>query len=292
MQAMLVDTHCHFEDERYTSDREEIIEANLKELAFVVNVTADPNELETVVGLAQKHEKIYAALGVHPHFALDITPEEVMQKIEALLPFDSAQADSNKIVGIGECGLDYYFKNQDLRGRTEYEAREAQAELFKTQIDIALQNGLPLIIHTRDQQEGFDAYQDVLKIFEEKNVRRATIHSFSGNLNFARAFVGRGCYLGLSGILTFDPKRSSASPASRQTGNPLVEVVREIPLEHLLLETDAPYLTPVPHRGQRNEPRFTKYIAEKIAEIKNISLDEVLQATEQNARKLFSIGLQ
>ena len=284
---MLVDTHCHFEDERFEADREQAIEDNLKELAFVVNVCADPQNLETVAELSREYDKIYACLGVHPHFALRVMPDEVVALIKGALR--QAQGDSNKIVGIGECGLDYYWQNQDLEGRTEYEAREAQAELFKAQIKLALEQNLPLVVHTRDEQAGYDAYQDVLRIFEEENVKKATIHSFSGDLRIARQFVERGFYLGISGILTFDPKRSSASPDSGKT-NPLVEVVREITLENLLLETDAPYLTPVPFRGKRNEPKFTKFIAKKIAEIKGVSVGKVLEATENNARNLFDIN--
>ena len=288
---MLVDTHCHFEDGRYDADREQVIETNLAELAFVVNVTADLDNLSEVAQLAQKYETIYCALGVHPHFALKVSPEEVVEKIESMSPLDFARDKSNnKVVAFGECGLDYHFRNQDLAGRTEYEAREAQAQLFRAQIDLAKKYNLPLVVHTRDEQDGFDAYQDVLAIFEEKNVKTATIHSFSGNLNFAREFVERGFYLGISGILTFDPKRSRTSYGASNT-NPLVDVVRQIPLEHLLLETDAPYLTPVPHRGKRNEPRFTKFIAQKIAEIKNTSFEEVLEVTEAGARKLFRIRI-
>ena len=286
---MLVDTHCHFEDERYDQDREQAIEDNLAEMSFVVNVTADPGNLEEVSELADKNEKIYGSLGVHPHYALIITPEEVRNKIENVLR--QAQGHSKKIVGIGECGLDYYFKNQDLVGRTEYEAREAQNLFFRAQIDLAKDNDKALVVHTRDEQGGWDAYQDVLTIFEEKNVSRATIHSFTGDISFAKQFIDRGCYLGISGILTFDPKRSSASYGASKT-NHLVEVVKEIPLENLLLETDAPYLTPVPNRGKRNEPKFTRFIAQKIAEIKGINLEEVLETTEQNARKLFRIGLE
>ena len=158
--------------------------------------------------------------------------------------------------------------------------REAQSALFLAQIEIAQKNKLPLIVHTRDEQGGWDAYQDVLRIFDEHSVKAAAIHSFSGDLKFAKEFVERGMYLGISGILTFD-----------KTGR-LLEVVKEISLDHLLLETDAPYLTPVPHRGKRNEPKNTKFIAEKIAEIKGISLQDVFEVTEQNARKLFGIVVE
>lgn len=271
---MLTDTHFHFEDERYHKDREDVIEANLGELAFGVNVTADPKDLEKVAELSQTFEKIYAALGVHPHYALRVTPEEVREKIEATLR--QAQ-DADKIVGIGECGLDYYFKNQSLDGRTEFEVRDAQAELFRAQIDLAKEKDLPLVVHTRDEQGGWDAYQDILRIFDEKDVNKGVVHSFSGNIKFAKEFTERGFYLGISGILTFD-----------KTGK-LPESIEKTDLDNLLLETDAPYLTPVPHRGKRNEPRFTRFIAEEIAEIKNISYDEVVEATEQNARKLFGI---
>lgn len=267
---MLTDTHCHFEDERYDDDREQVIATNLAELEFVVDVSEKIEDFDRVLALSEKENKVYASLGVHPHHALKVTPDAAREELEKRI-------GAQKLVAIGECGFDYYFQNQDLQARTEYEVKEAQRDLFSTQIDIALKNNLPLILHVRDGLIEKDAYVDAIELLKEKGAKEGTVHTFSSDLSIARQFTELGFYLGISGVITFD-----------KTGK-LAEVVKEIPLEKLVLETDAPYLTPVPHRGKRNEPKFTKFIAEKIAEIKNISVEEVLKATEENARKLFKI---
>lgn len=267
---MLTDTHCHFEDERYDDDREQVIASNLAEMEFVVDVSEKLEDFDAVLRLAEKESKVYASLGVHPHHALKVTAGIAREELEKRI-------GANKLVAIGECGFDYFWNNQDLQGRTEYEVKEAQRELFSAQIDVALKNNLPLILHVRDGLIEKDAYTDTLELLKEKSVKEGTVHTFSSDLSVARQFTELGFYLGISGVITFD-----------KTGK-LAEVVKEIPLERLVLETDAPYLTPAPHRGKRNEPKYTKFIAERIAEIKNISAEEVLKATEENARKLFKI---
>lgn len=281
---MLTDTHCHFEDERYDADRDRVIADNLKELAFVVDVSEKLEDFDAVLELAKKENKVYAALGVHPHHALKVMPQDAAAAIERAL----ARAN-NRVVAVGECGLDYFWNNQGLAGRTEHEVKEAQRKLFKAQIDVALKNHLPLILHIRDGLIPKDAYIDALEILKSKTVSHSnipgnlgmsgTVHTFSSDLQIAKEFIGLGFYLGISGVITF-PKTEK-----------LAEVIKEVPLEKLLLETDAPYLAPVPHRGKRNEPKFARFTAEKIAEIKNVGIDEVLDATEQNARKLFGIAL-
>lgn len=267
---MLTDTHCHFEDERYESDREQVIADNLKELAFVVDVSEKIEDFDAVLNLAKKEGKVYAALGIHPHHALKVTPEVAKSELEKRIR-------GEKLVAVGECGFDYFWDNQDLMGRTEYEVKEAQLNLFEAQVKVAEKAGLPLILHIRDGLIAKDAYVDALEVLKENIANRGVVHTFSSDLQIANEFIALGFYLGISGVITFD-----------KTGK-LAEVVKEVPLEKLVLETDAPYLTPVPHRGKRNEPKFTKFIAEKIAEIKNISVDEVIETTEQNARKLFNI---
>ena len=268
---MLTDTHCHFEDERYDQDREQVIEDNLKELTFCVNVGTNLTDWERILDLSKKYDKIFVSLGVHPHHALETKSEDIEKKFESLA--------NKKVVAIGECGFDYFFDNQDLQGRTEFEVKEAQRKLFETQIKLSQKNNLPLVLHTRDGLTEFDAYEDTIQILEETGVNRGVVHTFAADLNYAKRFLEKGFCLGLSGIVTFD-----------KTGR-LEQVIREAPLDRILLETDSPYLSPVPLRGQRNEPKNTIHIAKKIAEIKNMSLEEVLEVTEKNARNLFSISV-
>lgn len=252
---MYFDSHAHYDDERFDEDREILLES-LKEkgVDFVVNAAADMKSCETSLDLAKKHSFIYSSVGVHPHDVKDLT-EADLEKMKEL-------AANEKVVAIGEIGLDYYYDNSP---------RDDQRSWFMKQLLLAKDLNLPVIIHSRE------ASQETFDMIVESGVKEGVIHCFSGSYELAKEYVKRGFYLGIGGSLTFKNARKT------------VEVVEGIDLKHLLIETDCPYLTPVPHRGNRNDSSYLKYVVQKIAEIKGISEEEVARSTSQNARDLFRI---
>ncbi len=217
-----------------------------------------------VVALAEKYEKIWASVGTHP---TDLSSEGA---VDNFLQFMS----HNKVVAVGEVGLDYY--------RTEDQKEKArQKEVFKQFIQLAQDFNKPLILHCRCSPRTTDAYSDALSIignlkFEIGNSPlRGVAHSFTGDYSTAQGFIKRGFLIGLNGIITFSGQHE--------------ELVSQLPLDKILLETDSPYLAPIPHRGERNEPLWLKYVAEKIAQVKNITTEQVVAASDQNCQKLFRI---
>lgn len=249
----LFDSHCHPQFPHYARDREETIKRALDEGVFMICVGTDLGTSKKAVELAQKHEGIWATAGLHPNDNLN---EKFNPGIyEELL-------GQKKVVGFGEIGLDYY--------RTEKpEDQKAQKQRFKEQLELAVKVKKPLVLHCRN------AHSDMIQIIRNSPIQ-GVIHSFTGTLNEAKKYLDLGFHLGFNGIITF---------ASQYD-----ETVRYAPLEKLLLETDAPYLTPNPFRGKRNEPLYVKYVAEKIAELKGLSYNQVAQQTLENTKKLFSIN--
>lgn len=235
------------------------------------------------VALAEKHEGVWAAVGLHPGhlhaYPLDVE-EEIIPKPE---DFDATiyreLAKSPKAVAIGECGLDYYrIDEKSDRG----EIKRKQEEVFRAHLDLADELNLPVIIHCRD------AHMDVQTILQEYLVNgklscRGVIHCFTGTKSEALAYLPLGFLISFTGILTFPPRKNQEET--------LAEVVRALPLDRLMVETDAPYLAPIPFRGKQNEPIYVRYVAEKIAEIKDIFFNTVAAQTSENARKLFKISL-
>ena len=252
---MYFDSHAHYDDERFDEDREKLIES-LKEkgVDFIVNAAADMKSCHTSLALAKKYPFVYSSVGVHPHDVKDLTLEDIEEMRQ--LAIDS------KVVAIGEIGLDYYYDNSP---------REDQRKWFREQLMLAKELDLPVIIHSRE------ASQETFDMIMESGVKEGVIHCFSGSYELAKEYVKRGFYLGVGGSLTFKNAKKT------------VEVVEGIDLEHILIETDCPYLTPVPHRGERNDSSYLKFVVAKIAEIKGISEDEVAHVTSQNAKKLFRI---
>lgn len=254
---MLIDSHAHLDDKRFDSDRDMLIK-NLKDngLDLVINIGADLQTSIASVSLAEKYENIYAAIGVHPHSAKEMDNST----IEILKSF----AKREKVVAIGEIGLDFHYDNSP---------RDVQRKWFKEQLKLAKEVDLPVVIHTREaSQETFD----ILKEAQDGKLR-GVLHCYSGSVEMALEYIKLGFYISLGGPVTFNNAKVSR------------EVAKAVPLDKLLIETDCPYLTPVPYRGKRNEPIFVKYVAETIAEIRGISLEELGEATNRNTKELFNI---
>lgn len=250
----LVDTHCHLDNEKFDEDRLEVIERIKENLEFCVNIGYDLASSKKSLELAKEYDFIYAVIGVHP---IDIAEynEEIEKELEHL-------GKNPKVVAIGEIGLDYHWMT---------EPKEIQQERFKSQLELAERLNKPVVIHTRD------AMEDTVNILKDYPNIIGVIHCYPGSLETAKQLVDR-FYLGIGGTLTFKNSKKA------------VEVVKDIPLDRIVIETDCPYLTPEPFRGKRNEPIYVEYVAKKIAEIKEISVEDVTKITTENAKKLYRIG--
>jgi TatD DNase family protein len=252
---MLIDSHCHLDDARYDADREAMItRARESGIDHFITIGCDLETSQAAVALAERHPFISATVGVHPHEVKHIQ-DGWYHELRAL-------AKSERVVAYGEIGLDYHY---------DHSPREIQRERFREQIRLARELHLPIVVHTREAQE------DTITILkEEKAVEVGGVfHCFSGDAWLAKDTLDLGFYLSFSGVVTF------------QNATMLREIVKTVPLDRILIETDAPYLTPVPHRGKRNEPAYVRSVAEKIAELHSISLEEVETITTQNTKRVF-----
>ena len=301
---MLIDTHAHVNFKAFAEDAEATIKRALDEGIWVVNVGTQIDTSRQAVELANKYppypsrgeEKggggVFAVVGLHPvHTYSQHLDEEETSFLSREEKFDYNAyyefTKSPKVLGIGECGLDYYRLPQDdglLAGQEDRHQgiKKIQKDAFVQQIKLAKEAKKALVIHCRPSVGSQDAYEDILKILDEevrskKYELRFEIHSFTGSPEIVQEFLKRGAYVGLNGIITFD-----------KTGN-MQKVVETVPLDRIVLETDSPYLTPVPHRGHRNEPLYVKHVAERVAEIKKVSFNEVADQTTENAKKLFCL---
>ena len=255
---MLIDSHAHLDDEKFHGDREYIIK-NLGEngVELVINIGADLQTSKNSVNLAKEYENIYAVVGVHPHSAKEVT-DEILEEIREL-------AGEDKVVAIGEIGLDYHY---------DYSPRDIQVKQFKAQLKLAKELDMPVVIHSREAtQETFD----IIKEEVENGGLRGVLHAFSGSPEIAREYIKLGFLISIGGPLTFKNARVTK------------EVAKEIDLAHMIIETDSPYLTPTPNRGKRNQPMYVKYVAEEIAKIKGIEVEEVIRITNENTKRLFGI---
>lgn len=264
---MLFDSHAHLNSERYDEDdRLKIVEAIEKsDLEYVMDIGFDLESSVMAIEHAKKYSWCYAAVGCHPH--------DTKLMDEATLSMFKGLAKKPKVKAIGEIGLDYYYDHSE---------REVQQYWFRRQVQLALELNMPIVIHDRD------ANDDVMRILKEEGVfaksridklgdAKLLMHCFSGSNELAHQYVKLGATISIAGPITYKNARKS------------IEVVRDISLEHLLVETDAPYLTPEPFRGKRNQPDYVEYTARKIAEIKGSSYEEVARITCNNAKKFFSI---
>ena len=253
---MYFDTHAHYDDEKFTEDGERILAA-LPEagIALVLNPGCDLASSRTAAALAERWAHVYAAVGIHPEECGGCTDAD-FEAIRALCAL-------NKVVAVGEIGLDYYW--------AENPPREFQQAVFRRQLELALELNLPVIIHDRD------AHGDSLAIVEEYPALRGVFHCFSGSPEMAAELLKRGWYLGFDGPITY--KNAKKAP----------EVIELCPMDRLLLETDSPYLSPVPHRGERNDSRNLPWIAARIAEVKGCTAEDVAAAAMENGKRLFRI---
>ena len=254
---MLFDTHAHLDDDRFEEDRDEVIrQCTEAGVDIILNAGSNMETSVKSIALAEKYKFIYAAVGVHPHDVKDMD-EETAGALAAL-------TENKRVRAIGEIGLDYHY---------DLSPRDVQKKRFIEQIDLARQLRLPIIVHDRE------AHGDVMDIFKKTRVSEVggVLHSFSGSAEMALECLRLGLYISISGPVTFNNAKKT------------IEAVKEVPLDMLLIETDSPYLTPVPHRGKRNYPGYVRLVAEKIAEIKGISFEEVAQKTMENGKRLFGI---
>lgn len=259
----IFDSHCHPQFPQYDKDREEMLKRAKNAGVFMICVGTDLETSKQGIELTQKNENMWASVGLHPNDNLDEHFD--ISKYEILLK-------EPKVVAMGEIGLDYYRtpdpKDQDF-----------QKKRFEEQLDMAVKMNMPVILHSRDSGKGSTGkvHEDMISILKNNSPSKFGVaHSFTGNIDDAKKYLEPGFFLGFNGILTFTHQYD--------------KVVKYVPLEKILLETDAPYLTPEPYRGQRNEPVYVIEVAKKIAELKNESLEKVIEITTKNCQNLFGLN--
>lgn len=250
---MYIDTHCHLSREDY-DDIDKVIEENKNANVDKIVISGCSREsIEEVMDLKDRYDMVYVTIGYYPEYADTIT-ESDLDYLKSLL-------GEKKVVGIGEIGLDYHYTKEN---------KDKQILLFEEQLKIAEEFNLPVVIHSRD------ATMDTINTLKKYKVK-GIIHCFSGSLETANIYISMGFLLGIGGVVTFSNSK-------------LKDVVKEVPLESIVLETDSPYLTPVPFRGKINSSKYLEYIANFIADIKNISVDELAEITSRNASSLFDFN--
>lgn len=288
----LFDSHCHLNFRAYQRDREEVIKRTIDSGTKVITVGTNLRTSREAVEIASTHDGVYASIGLHPiHLSKDIEETDSFDGEEYSFTtksevFDKAAffelSKNKKVVAVGECGLDYFHaKDYCDDGITEEQYKDLQKETFYEILGFAREIDKPIIIHCRD------AYDDLIEILSSYGDNsdgasaeigvKGVVHCFSGNLQQAQQILNLGLYIGITCIVTF--------PNAKE----LQSIVAGLPLDRLLIETDAPYLAPQEHRGERNEPAYVRFAAKKIAELKNMPFDEVATQTHENAKKLFNI---
>ncbi|MBM7559436.1 TatD family hydrolase [Marinitoga litoralis] len=248
-----VDTHCHL---NLIDKKDEIIASFEKNnIEYVIEIGINVENSFKNVELSNEYEKIYCSVGIHPTDSKELTNKD----------FDTINvlAKNDKVVAIGEIGLDYYWKNV---------SKEEQCKSFINQLNIAKENELPVVLHIRE------AYEDAFNVLINEGIpdKLGVVHCFSSDWNTAKKFLNLGFYIGIDGPITFKNNKT------------LIEVVKNTPIEYILPETDSPFLTPVPYRGKKNNPTYVKYIIEKIAEIKNMNIEDTSRILLENSKRLFN----
>jgi len=252
---MLFDSHAHLDDKAFDNDRNELIRGLYdRGISYVLNASSDVESSKASVKLAEEFDFIYAAAGIHPEFAKACTEADI-ECVKSLLKH-------KKCVALGEIGLDYYYNTDSVA---------EQKFWFDRQLSVAEEKDMPVIIHDRD------AHGDCLEIVK-RHKARGVFHCFSGSVEMARELISLGYYISFTGVLTFKNARKA------------VDVAKDIPIERILIETDCPYMAPEPYRGKRNDPGYVYYTAEKLAEIKGKTVEEIAEITKRNTFELFSIG--
>lgn len=256
---MLFDTHAHYDDKRFDEDRDEILSSMPKNgVGLILNPGCDIETSKKAIEYAEKYSHVYAAVGIHPEYIEEIELDSTIKELKTLA------LSSKRIKAIGEIGLDYYWVKQP-------ELRAKQAELLRRQLALAKEFDMPVIIHDRE------AHADTLKIVEEFPEVKGVFHCYSGSIEMAQRLISLGYLISFTGVITYKNAKKA------------VEVVENIPLDKLMIETDSPYMSPEPFRGKRNSSLYVYRMAEAIADIKNIPLDEVINQTTENGKKLFNI---
>ncbi|MFH1454338.1 MAG: TatD family hydrolase [Armatimonadota bacterium] len=249
---MFIDTHIHLDSKEYENDLEEVLsKAGEKEVEYCINPGSDLRSLDTIPRISEKYPQILPAYGIHPHDAKDFN-DNLYSKIKTML--------QEKAVAVGETGLDFHYN---------FSEPQIQKEVFLKHINLSKEFDLPLIIHSRKAEE------DIYNLLKKENMKKGVIHCYSGSLEYAEKFINLGFYIGITGVVTF-PKAEN-----------IRDIVKNIPLERILTETDGPYMAPVPHRGKRNLPEYIPFIAEKITQIKEKNLEVIQGQLFENAKDLF-----
>ena len=272
---MIFDTHAHYDDDAFDADREELLSGlSSHNIGYVVNIGVDIPSCKSTLQLAEKYDWIYAAIGFHPSDTKGM-PDENLDWLHAHVFTDPASDNASegslpvknkKVVAIGEIGLDYHWSESEEENRS-------QQRWFRRQIALAKDVSLPIVVHSRE------AAADTMTIIKEENAAEVggIIHCYSGSAEQARQYVDMGFYIGVGGVITFKNARR------------LIETVESIPLASIVLETDCPYLAPEPHRGKRNDSSLLPLVVDRVAEIKGIAPDEVIDITTENAKKVYKL---
>ena len=259
---MIIDSHCHLDYPNLYDQLDNVIKrAEQKKVKCLLTICTTLESFKKIEIIIKKYKNIYGTVGIHPHETKKFT--EIDSK--ALIDLRN---DDKKIIGIGETGLDYYYNHSD---------REVQKKSFIEHIKSSIELNIPTIVHSRNAEE--DTYE-ILKEQKKNSNNKTLIHCFTGSKSFAKKLLDLGCYISISGIITF------------KSSNDLADVVSYIPIERLLVETDSPYLAPLPYRGKPNEPSYILHTVEKISKIKNLSSDIVEKNTTTNFENLFNIKIQ
>ncbi len=254
---MLFDSHAHYNDEKFNSDRDEILSSMQENnVGLIMNSCSSLDEAQDIFAICEKYPFVYASIGIHPHEAENLEEADM----ETLKKY----AENPKVKAIGEIGLDYFY---------DFSPRDIQKKWFARQVDVAKELKMPVIIHDRD------AHKDCMDILRAHNIKETggVFHCYAGSVEMAREILDWGMYIAFGGSLTF---KKSVRP---------VEVAKYVPLDRIVIETDCPYLTPEPHRGKRNSSLYIHYVAEKLAQIKGVDVEEIENATFENAKKCFGI---
>lgn len=256
---MLIDTHAHLDFEDYNEDRDEVIKRAFENgIEKIINVGCSLERSKTSIELAEKYENVFATVGLHPDEIRSLDVSDLKYELENLIK------SSKKVVAIGECGLDYSRIKLD-------QEKDKQKELFKLHLDLAQDLDLPLVIHVRD------IFDDALNVLKNYEGLRGVMHCFGGSVKEAKKVLEAGFLISFTGIVTF------------KNAKEVQEAAKFVPLEKMMLETDCPFLAPEPNRGRRNEPAFVRDIAEKICELKEVSMEEVERVTTENAENMFRL---
>lgn len=277
---MLIESHAHLDDKQFDTDRDEVISRAFESgVEKIINIGAGLGSSQRSVALADKYEHIFCSIGLHPHYFMEYD-EKSFDKLDDF----KSLAKHQKVVAIGEIGLDYFIPSGSLITETQ---KELQKRGFILQLEFAKELKLPVILHCRGSRpvapsayrEADDAYCDVLAIISQFSDLNFVWHSFGGRLEFTKkVLVKENMLISFAGNITYN--KSNAE---------IFEVIKLVPIERIMLETDCPYLAPVPMRGKRNEPMFVRYVAEKIAEVKNLELENVTKKTTSTAEAFFGI---